>query len=220
VRPVAYTRIASLTGLPVGVRKRKFFDLLLPAVLISKQRLEGERAEVTKVLAEPERSEADERWLQFMMDRYRATGPQDLLERLHGHPTSIVLAQAALETGWGTARFFRRANNVFGVWSFDEHEPRIPARKRRGMRTIYLKEYDSLIDSIDDYFVLMGRGPYGDFRRARNRTDDPLQLVEHLERYSELRGEYVKRLAAVIRCNDLQRFDRHRIDPRFLNEKG
>lgn len=211
VLPVTYRGRVSLDGLPVDERKAKFFALMIPQVLIENRRLEESRAEVRRIMAggtDP----ADADWLAAMLERYRAEDARDLLRRLEDHPLSVVLAQAALESGWGTSRFFHRANNVFGVWSFDANEPRIAAGETRGDRTIWIKAYPSLRGSIADYFLTIARGPYADFRRARLREDDPLVLIDHLERYSELGDEYVRRLELTIRANEMQRFDRYRLD--------
>lgn len=212
VSPITYRGNISLAGLPVPQRKDKFFALMLPQVLLVKQELADLRAEVRRIVEATDPSREDLAWLEGMHDRYRADDPEQLLMRLQDHPTSVVLAQAALESGWGTSRFFREGNNVFGVWSFDENEPRLAAGETRGDRTIWVKAYPSVRGSIADYFVTLGRGPYRDFRRARLVEDDPLVLVEHLHRYSELEDEYVRRLALTIRSNRLHRFDRYRLD--------
>ncbi len=220
VPPVTYRGNISLAGLPVPEKKAKFFALMLPQVLLVKQELADQRAEVARIAAEAEPSHADRVWLAGMLDRYRADDAEDLLVRMEDHPTSVVLAQAALESGWGTSRFFREGNNVFGVWSFDDSEPRMAAGETRGERTIWVKRYPSLRGSIADYFVTLGRGPYTDFRQARLTEEDPLQLIEHLHRYSELGDEYVRRLALTIRSNTLHRFDRYQLGSGLLAMGG
>jgi Bax protein len=220
LQPVVYRGNLSLAGLPVAEKKKKFFALLLPQILLAKQELADLREEVRRIAGETDPGPEDARWLQAMLDRYRAEDADQLLVRLHTHPTSIVLAQAALESGWGTSRFFREGNNVFGVWSFDPAEPRMAAGETRGERRIFVKRYPSLRGSISDYFVTIGRGPYSAFRRARLRQDDPLELIPHLDRYSELGQEYVRRLALTIRSNDMNRFDLYRLGSGTLAMKG
>jgi len=215
VPPVSYTRVVSLDELTVAEKKEAFFDVLLPSVLISMKKLARDRESVARLAAQPaeERSAADADWLAFMQAKYRADDLDDLQRRLVTHPPSIVLAQAAIESGWGTSRFFVQGLNVFGVWSFDADEPRMAARHRRGDHQVYVKRYTSLIESVDDYFTTIARGPYSAFRQGRTNTDDPLALVGHLERYSELGAEYVRRLRATIRANGLTRFDDARLVP-------
>lgn len=77
-----------------------------------------------------------------------------------------MLAQAAIESGWGSSRFFREANNVFGIWSYNADESRIKAAESRGDDVIYLRSYPDLSGAIQDYFVSLGRAkPYSAFRK-------------------------------------------------------
>lgn len=220
VPPVTYTRGASLASLPVDEKKQTFFDMLLPSVLIAKHKLANLREEIARIDSLAERTPEEELWLEGMLDRYRAENTRQLMLRLRDHPNSLVMAQAALESGWGTSRFFREGLNLFGVWSFDENEPRIPAAETRGDHRVYVKRYRSLLGSVEDYFLTLGRGPYSDFRRARTQVRDPLRLSEHLENYSELGEEYVRRVALTIRSNDLDRYDAYRLDPRYRTAEG
>ena len=90
---------------------------------------------------------------------------------LKPHPKSIALAQAAMESSWATSRFFTEANNVFGVWSFNESEPRIAAGKKRGNKTIWVKKYHSIKASMQDYYRTLARGvAFSEFRKLKMET--------------------------------------------------
>jgi len=132
------------------------------------------------------------------------------------HPVSIVLAQAAIESGWGESRFFKEGNNIFGMWSVNKNEPRIRAKETRNGKAVYLKKYNSLSDAIDDYFVTIGRGAYKSFRKQRDITKDPLKLVQYLINYCELREQYTKKLRKFIIANNLEDFDDFQIDKIYL----
>jgi len=145
---------------------------------------------------------------QMMID-FRAETPDELLQSLKPHPISIVLAQAAMESAWGTSRFFRVANNVFGVWSFDAGEARIAAGVKRGGDTIYVRRYDDLGASIKDYYRVLARGSaFKSFRERRVETEDPFELVKELDNYSEKGAEYGNELASIIRFNKFTEFDK------------
>jgi len=133
---------------------------------------------------------------------YKAKSDTELLRKLKPHPKSIAIAQAAMESSWATSRFFREAYNIFGVWSFDEDEPRIAALKKRGDKTIWVKEYSSVKDSVSDYYRTIARNDaYKEFRILKMQTDDPFALVKKLDRYSEKGAEYGHELAAIIKFN-------------------
>jgi Bax protein len=207
VQPIAYTNVVSLSVYDVKTRKQKFIDMMLPAILISKDKLRIKRERATGLLKKQALSTGESIWIDKLKQTYRTQDPNKLLLRLNDHPTSIVLAQAAIETGWGSSRFFLEANNVFGVWSFDTNEPRVKASEMREGKAVYVKKYRSLIEAVDDYFITIGRGPYADFRKHRATTRDVKNLVHHLDTYSEISDEYVNRLHSVIKSNNLQKYD-------------
>jgi len=207
VRPIAYTSVVSLSDLAVDTRKQKFIDMMLPAILISKDRLRIKRERAIELLKKEKLGTRDRVWLDELKQLYRIRDADSLVLRLNDHPTSIVLAQAAIETGWGSSRFFVEANNAFGVWSYDANEPRVRAGEARDGKDVYVKKYSSLIEAVDDYFITIGRGPYAEFRKHRASGSDVQNLVPHLDSYSETSSEYVRKLNSVISSNKLLEYD-------------
>ncbi|WP_417223583.1 glucosaminidase domain-containing protein [Amphritea sp.] len=209
---VAYTSVVSLAKLPVSDKKQRFIALLLPAILISKQRYQQQRLKLARILASDRPTSLEQAWLDQMMVQYEAQTPAQLKRRMINLPNSLILAQAALETGWGSSRFFVKANNVFGIWSFDPKEKRIMASQRREGKAIYVKRYDSLLGAIDDYFLTLGKGSaYTELRQAAQKSQDSLKLIHHLHRYSELGDEYIQRLESIIRRDKLKKYDSYNL---------
>jgi len=144
-----------------------------------------------------------------LQQQYRATNNAELLMALKPSPRSIAIAQAALESSWATSRFFRDANNVFGVWSFSADEPRIAAGKKRGDKTIWIKKYSTVEDSVRDYYLTLARsGAFKEFRQLKMETSDPFELVKKLDRYSELGDKYGEELTAIIKFNNFDNYDK------------
>ncbi len=140
----------------------------------------------------------------------KASADTKLLKALKPPPVSITLAQAAIESGWGTSRFFRKANNIFGVWAYGKNMPRIAAKKKRKGKTIWIKKYDSLEASIKDYYLNIGRSfAFKKFRSLNLKTQNPYKLVKELKMYSEKRALYSKELAQIIRFNNFTKYDSH-----------
>ena len=124
------------------------------------------------------------------------------------HPISITLAQAAIESGWGTSRFFKEANNIFGVWSYGNTTKRIAALQKRNGKTIWLRKYDSLEDSVADYYVNISKGnAYKKFRELNTKGSDIYELVKELKMYSEKREIYSKELSQIIKYNKFTQYD-------------
>jgi Bax protein len=137
VKPLLYTNLTGLDKIPVNKAKAKFISAVLPSILVAKHEIEQRREKVLWLRDHQMWNAADTLFYNTMLDRYRAKGIDDLLERIGTLPTSIVLAQAAVESGWGKSRFFLSANNLFGVWSYNTSEPRIPALKTRNNKRVY-----------------------------------------------------------------------------------
>ena len=213
VKPVDYLNAISLAQLPVKEKKQRFVDLVLPAILIAKEEYKARLDWVRSVSKKDNMTPVEEEKLKKLMKDFRATSLQDLEKRLVTHPTSIVLAQASIESGWGTSRFFVQANNIFGVWSFNPDDPRIPTLSTRNGKRMYLYKYNTLSESVDDYFKLLAtRKPFEQFRNARLKTQDPFKLVEYLDKYSERGEAYVEDLKAQIRHNNFTKYDSYTLD--------
>jgi len=209
VEPVNYTNTISLNKLEVSKKKQKFFHMILPAILISKANLEIKRNRVLSLINTPMENmdEDDIDFLETLYTKYKTKNIKKLANRLKTHPVSIVLAQAAIESAWGESRFFKKGNNIFGMWSFNKSEPRIKALGNRNGKSIYVKKYANISDAIDDYFAVIGRGAYKSFRKQRNITDNPLVLVNYLVNYCEL-DNYPAKLRKFIVHNKLRKFDK------------
>jgi Bax protein len=131
-------------------------------------------------------------------------------------PNSIVLAQAAIETGWGQSRFFLEGNNVFGIWSYNADEPRLQAGIGRET-PVYVRAYGDISESIHDYFeTLGGARAYNGVRKARMETNDPFLLIPHLKYYSERRNWYVSQLRTMIEQNNFIKYDNYKLDPNHV----
>ncbi|MFT6915295.1 MAG: Bax protein [Motiliproteus sp.] len=184
-------------------KKARFKALVLPAVDSVYAALLEQYQQTEKLIAS-----GDDAELAPLRVEYRVTSNEGLLMALKPHPKSIALAQAAMESSWATSRFFREANNIFGVWSFDADEPRIAAAEQRGDKTIWLKKYSSIEASIEDYYRVLARGSaFKEFRALKMQTSDPYALVTKLDRYSEKGAEYGKELSSMIKFNKFYAHD-------------
>ena len=144
---------------------------------------------------------------------------RDLMARVDMVPPSLVLAQAAKESGWGTSRFVREGNNLFGQRSF-LGGPGMPAQRQPLDAGVVLARYDSLGASVDAYlFNLNTFGAYDDLRdirarfRAEGKAVDSEELADGLRCYSALADQYIEDIRHLIRSNRLGRFDRLRLMP-------
>ena len=193
--------------LSVQAKKERFYKLVVPAVL------EVDK-ELLKLYYQTKKAIQNKEDITSLMQEYHAKTPQDLLKRIKPHPPSITIAQAALESAWGTSRFFLMGNNIFGIWSRSKDPKKtIPAaiRRKKSGKRVYLKKYQTLEEGIRDYYkILATKKAYRRFRNARYITNNPYRIIPYLDKYSEKKKEYPKILRQVIRHNHLLRFDKQR----------
>jgi Bax protein len=208
IQPVVYTSVISLNNLPIKTKKQKFISLILPSILLIKQKIKQQRQHIRKILLTYMPNKKEVAFLEKMMQKYNVTNPHELLKKMILPPNSLILAQAAVESGWGTSRFFVQANNIFGIWSFDEQDNRIKAKQSRNGYTVHVMKYPSIQQSIRDYLLTLSTNKnYKGFRKALQTSKDPYLLADKLQKYSELREIYTQRLHTVISQNNLTRYD-------------
>lgn len=137
---------------------------------------------------------------------------EEYKKRIATVPKSMGIAQAMIESGTGTSRFAREANNLFGHYTFTG-KGLIPRQRIEG-KTHKIRIFNSLQESVDAYLLnLNSHGAYEDFRRLRakyekeNKKFTGLDAVHTLENYSEIKARYAKILEHVIKNNNLSRFD-------------
>jgi uncharacterized FlgJ-related protein len=88
-------------------------------------------------------------------------------------PTSIIIAMAGIESGWGTSRFATEGNALFGVRTWD---PRTPQMKPLELpdADFGVKKYQDKCDSVRDMIRILNTHPaYELFRvRKEQQIDD------------------------------------------------
>ncbi|MBN2806483.1 MAG: glucosaminidase domain-containing protein [Prolixibacteraceae bacterium] len=223
VVPVLYDSLIIQKFVTSEERKQQFINQVLPAILIVKYQLENNGREVHQIIEKIEKSEPlDPNELAFadsLMIRFRAKTYENLLTRLKPHPVSLVLAQAAVESGWGSSRFALEGNNLFGIWTTPSDPSMMKSRFKRDEQPIYVKKYLTVAESIDHYFLTIGRhNAYRQFRNKRYEEANVFQLLETLDRYSEKGEDYTFQLRKMIEWNDLQVYDYYVIDPKYIVE--
>lgn len=195
---------AELPPMTVQEKKARFKSLIVPAVNNVYADLMRQYKDVKATIDAGQSNEK----IESLKKEYKASTVDELLMALKPHPKSIAIAQAAMESAWATSRFFREANNIFGVWSFDKDEPRIAALQKRGDKTIWVKKYASIDAAVYDYYRTIARGnAFAEFRQTKMETNDPFILVTKLDRYSEKGSAYGEELTSIIKYNKFDDFD-------------
>ena len=208
----------------VRTKKQEFFEYLLPLIRQSNLAVLAERTRVLALKTDIENGVTlDKQSLAFIggiSSRYRVSAGSDLLTQINqliikvdAVPESLVLAQAANESGWGTSRFARKANNLFGVWCFKPGCGLAPRYRDKGLKH-EVARYDSVGEGIDAYIHNINTHPaYINLRsiRAKTRNNERvmngLALAEGLVHYSARGYAYVREIQQLIRVNKLNEFN-------------
>ena len=105
----------------------------------------------------------------------------------------LLLAQAALESGWGNSRFALEGKNLFGIRTYDLREPHmLPSNnpKKWGVR-VYMHECDSVQHYID---ILNNGSAFKEYRVLKHDQDvnDPFKLLLTLDAYASDKDYFPK----------------------------
>jgi Bax protein len=203
----------------VEKKKRAFFDFLSPIVESENGKVMEQRRRLTRLYDDHRKGRAvawaDAKWLEWLLEEYEVTGNEGgnlweiLLRRVDMIPADLALIQAAKESGWGTSRFAREGNSLFGQRCNVEGCGLVPAEREPG-ETYEVAVFDTVDESVRSYIKNLNTyGAYRSFRRLRFRQrfegsiPDGHTLAGQLPSYSERGVEYLHEIRAMIRANRL-----------------
>ena len=122
VKPVALTWLPNEIKNIQNTSKRKelFLQIVLPLVLEENNKIKLDRIKLFSIINKSNNSEVEKKWLNKKYKQYGVNSKDlsTLKIRMDEIPTSLALAQAAKETGWGTSRFALEGNALFGQWTW------------------------------------------------------------------------------------------------------
>ena len=200
-------------------RKKIFVKSILPLILLVNEDITESRVAIIEMQNQirngVELSKNQLKWLQNAEYRYE-TKPldwQELLNRVDIIPPSLAIAQAAEESGWGTSRFAKEGNALFGQYTFGDSNGMLPKEREMGDQHL-IRIYSNLAEGIRSYMHNLNyHYAYKDFRDARNKMRSNHKLVDGhvlastLVNYSERGFKYVKTIQDIISSNKLRRLD-------------
>ena len=214
------------TGLPkdldtiksIKEKKETFLQILLPLVVAENEKIKEDRKYLLKILKENESVES-KKWLNKKYKAYKVSDKNisELIEKIDIIPTSIALAQAAKESGWGTSRFALEGNAIYGQWTWNG-DGIAPLERTKDQNHKILK-FPLLRASVKAYISnLNSHRGYKKFRvkryemRKQNKKLTGLDLIHELDNYAQTGKEYTKILEKIIKQNDLDELETVTID--------
>ena len=202
------------------VKKIAFVDLLLPKIKQAEKQILSDRAFVKRFFKKymftySLKSRVNLERLIKLAKKYRIKqmyNEHEYLEKIDVIPVSLVLAQSAVESAWGSSRFAREGNNIFGEWTWGK-KGLVPKGRDENARH-KLRIFNTLDDSIKRYMLNLNRHrSYKEFRRlrARHRAEGKaftgLIAATTMTNYSQMRKAYNRLLAKVIKGNGFMGYE-------------
>lgn len=193
-------------------KKNLFVRTLTPIIILENQRIKEERGKVLLLLNNKQWPQDEKllRNIKVIAKRYGVSNQnakktyEALLSRADEVPLQLVLAQAAIESGWGTSRFAQEGNSLFGQWSFAPNSGLTPKDRTEGL-THTVKAFKDIQASVRAYMLNINTNhAYRELRDMRSKMREEQQpldakkLAEGLYRYSQRKHEYVKELKQLI----------------------
>ncbi len=128
-------------------------------------------------------------------------------------PPSMSIAQAAVESAWGKSRFTKKANNIFGHWTYNSKNGIVPKRRPAGSKH-FIRVFPNIQSSLRAYMLNLNRHTaYKSFQkkryqtRTKNKNPMGMELSQTMLKYSGIGKKYLAILKSVIRKNKLQKYD-------------
>ena len=226
VKPVALTLLPQEIKMIENVKKRKefFIQIVLPLIIQENNNIRLDRKTLFDIINKNNNTISEKKWLENKYKQY-GVNSRDLSVlkiRMDEIPTSLAIAQAAKETGWGTSRFAQEGNALFGQWTWSGEglKPK-DAEKGEGHKVM---KFNVLQASVRAYQRnLNTHSSYKGFRKARaefrdlNKPLDSIELSTYLNKYAETGNQYVQVLQKIIEQNKLQDFDDAKLLPSSID---
>tara|TARA_B000000532_G_scaffold202577_1_gene169484 strand:+ start:742 stop:1710 length:969 start_codon:yes stop_codon:yes gene_type:complete len=200
-------------------RKELFIKITLPLIVQENAKLSSLNKKIKTIKNNFDQiSRKEATWVKKLMVEYKADTLDALLIKVDKIPVSLALAQAVIESGWGTSRFAYEGNALFGqyVWGTTNHG--IIPNDRESEAKYKIKSFDSLGESVASYMKNLNTNHhYNEFRINRfvlRSNNIPLRgsyLAEYLLSYS-IEDDYTDKIKNIIEINEFEDFENLNIE--------
>ena len=218
-----------INGKDTNYKKDIFISILLPIALRGNEIVSEERELIKNIFKNNDIS-----GIHFFSKKYKTQNYKNInftnlsdkqLEKLKSElmvkvntiPISMILAQAIIESGWGTSRFAREGNALFGEWTWQKDTGIKPLKKLNANYSV--KSFTNITESLNSYILNLNRhDAYKEMRSYRHKIIKNgnevtgFETANFLEGYAEIGHVYVTKVKEIIISNKLYKFDDLQLD--------
>ncbi len=216
VKPIYFTQFPrDLDALQsTKLKKETFIKIVLPLIVAENEKIIADRKKLIILAEKKYTTDLEKQWIRQKLLEYKVKKGdlKELVVRMDVIPTSIALAQAAKESGWGTSRFALEGNAIFGQWTWSGQG--IAPLDRDSNKKHKILKFPILRASVKAYQNnLNTHKSYAKFREKRNKLRMKnkkivgLELTDTLNNYAQTGSEYTKILNQIIKQNKLSDFE-------------
>ncbi|XP_022778688.1 uncharacterized protein LOC111320269 [Stylophora pistillata] len=144
-------------------------------ILLANAEIQHEREKLLAIKGKEKLAPSDETFLEKLCKRYKMDSPdfKELELRVDEIPTSLALAQAIVETGWGSSFAARHKNALFGI------------TLKSGVKA-YKDTYASVIDymrNLNTHYAYKSMRSLCQSMRQKGQDLDGKQLIKKMPLY-------------------------------------
>ena len=210
-------------------KKKLFISILLPIALKGNENVLQERKSMKKAFLENNIEK-----IEYFSKRYKIKKvkkikfynmsslqlievKEELLKKINQIPISMILAQAAIESGWGSSRFAKEGNALFGEWTWKKNSGLKPKENLKAKFSV--KSFINISASVNSYILnLNSHSAYKRMRNYRSLTIknrkkiSGAKMANYLDKYAEIGFEYVIKVTSMIKNNKFDKFDNIKLE--------
>jgi len=145
---------------------------------------------------------------------------EELLKKINQIPVSMMLAQAAIESGWGSSRFAKEGNALFGEWTWKKNSGLKPRGNVNAKFAV--KSFINISASVNSYILNLNSHPA--YKRMRNfrfliiksgKSLSGVETANFLDKYAAIGFEYVIKVTSMIKSNKFDKFDNIKLENNY-----
>ena len=201
-------------------RKKLFISIILPLLVRGNEIVLNERKKIKQLFKEKQFINIEKFCKKYKIKKRECftNAPHLTLEKLlikvDVLPMSMMLAQAAMESGWGLSRFAKKGNALFGQWTWGKLKDGLKP-KNVPNANFAVKSFKNLQNSVNGYLLNLNSHPayekmrqYRKLIKIRNENFKGKNFAKYLDKYAGIGYEYVSKIVTLININNLEIYNK------------